>query len=146
MASYLEPRPTDEEVVEAIRYHFPISVQRAMLSTQLRSVGEALDLFQRIEILEANEGGNRPTNSSFAQGPHTNRPSPNPQGNDRSRPQVRNVQYYSHSRNNHYRNPRRNWYDRERDNEPRSVCSPNRNPNAPSFNASQEHSREGQQE
>jgi hypothetical protein len=23
MASYLEPRPTDEEVIEAIRYHFP---------------------------------------------------------------------------------------------------------------------------
>jgi hypothetical protein len=56
-----------------------------------------------------------------------------------------NVQYYPHSRSNHYRNPRRNWYDRERDNEPRNVGSPNLNPNAPSFNICQEHSREGQQ-
>jgi hypothetical protein len=38
MASYLEPRPTDVEVIEAIRYHFPISVQRAMLNTQLKSI------------------------------------------------------------------------------------------------------------
>jgi hypothetical protein len=63
MASYLEPRPTDEEVIEAIRYHFPSSAQQAMLSTQLRSVGEALDLLKRIEMLEASEGGNRPTSS-----------------------------------------------------------------------------------
>jgi hypothetical protein len=145
MASYLEPRPTDEEIVEAIQYHFPISMHRAMLSTQLRSVGEALDLLKCIEILEVNEGGNRLTNSPFTQGPHTNRLNPNSHGNDRSRPQLRNVQYYPHSRNNHYRNPRRNWNDRERDNEPRSVGSPNLNPNAQPFNASQENSGEGQQ-
>jgi hypothetical protein len=80
VASYLEPRPTDE-VIEAIRYHFPISVQRAMLSTQLRSVGEALDLLKRVEILEANEGANRPTNSPIIQGPYASRSNPNPHGN-----------------------------------------------------------------
>jgi hypothetical protein len=35
-ASYFEPRPTDSEVIEAIRCHFPIGVQRAMLSAQHR--------------------------------------------------------------------------------------------------------------
>jgi hypothetical protein len=67
MASYLEPRPTDEEVIEAIRYHFPSSAQHAMLSTQLRLLGEALDLLKRIEMLEENEGGNRPTSSPITQ-------------------------------------------------------------------------------
>jgi hypothetical protein len=27
MASYLDPKPTEVEVIEAMRYHFPISVQ-----------------------------------------------------------------------------------------------------------------------
>jgi hypothetical protein len=105
MASYLEPRPTDEEIIEVIRYHFPINVQRAMLSTQLRSVGETLDLLKRVEIMEANEGGNRPQITPAAQGFHANRSNPNPQGIDRSRPQghVRNLQYYQHSRDNYYR-------------------------------------------
>jgi hypothetical protein len=40
MASYLDPRPTDVEVIEAIRYHFPIAVQRAMLTNQLRTIEE----------------------------------------------------------------------------------------------------------
>jgi hypothetical protein len=39
MASHLERRPSDTEVIEAIRCHFPIHVQRAMLGTQLRAVG-----------------------------------------------------------------------------------------------------------
>jgi hypothetical protein len=52
MASYLEPRPTDVEVIEAIRHHFPVMVQRAMIGTQLSTVGEALDLWKRVEMME----------------------------------------------------------------------------------------------
>jgi hypothetical protein len=33
MASYPEPRPSDTEVIEATRYHFPLQVQRVMLGT-----------------------------------------------------------------------------------------------------------------
>jgi hypothetical protein len=44
MASYLDPKPSDIEIIEAIRYHFPISLQRAMVSMRLTSIGEALDL------------------------------------------------------------------------------------------------------
>jgi hypothetical protein len=54
MASYLEPRPTDVEVIEAIRHHFPVMVQRAMIGTQLSTVGEALDLLKRVEMMEGN--------------------------------------------------------------------------------------------
>jgi hypothetical protein len=55
MASYL-PRPTDVEVIEAIRYHFPIGVQRAMLTNQLHTTDEVLDLLNRVEVMEASEG------------------------------------------------------------------------------------------
>jgi hypothetical protein len=41
VASYLDPRSSNIEIIETIRYHFPISVQRAMVSMQLNSIGEA---------------------------------------------------------------------------------------------------------
>jgi hypothetical protein len=43
------------EVIEAIRYHFPIAVQRAMLTNQLRTIEETLELLKRVEIMEARE-------------------------------------------------------------------------------------------
>jgi hypothetical protein len=43
MVSYLDPKPSDIKIIEAIRYHFPISVQRAMLSMQLTSIGEIME-------------------------------------------------------------------------------------------------------
>jgi hypothetical protein len=61
MASYLDPKPSDPDMIEAIKSHFPIAVQRAMLTNQLRTVEETLDLLKRIEIMEASEGFQRPT-------------------------------------------------------------------------------------
>lgn len=55
MALHFEPIPTDTEVIEAIRYHFPIQVQGAMLSTQLSSIGDAVDLLKRIELMESQD-------------------------------------------------------------------------------------------
>jgi hypothetical protein len=51
MATYLEPRPTDVDVIEAVRHHFPVMVQRAMIGTQLRTVEQALDLLRRVELM-----------------------------------------------------------------------------------------------
>jgi hypothetical protein len=51
MASYLEPTPTDVEVIEAIRHHFLVMVQRAMIGIQLSTVGVALDLLRRVEMM-----------------------------------------------------------------------------------------------
>jgi hypothetical protein len=73
MASYLEPRPTDVEVIEAIRHHFPVMVQRAMIGTQLGTVGEALDLLKRVEMMEG-DGTYRGSN------PVTHHPDPTPRG------------------------------------------------------------------
>ncbi|PNF33609.1 hypothetical protein B7P43_G14287 [Cryptotermes secundus] len=52
MASYLDPRPSDADLIEAIKSHFPITVQRAMLTSQLCTVEETLDLLKRIEITQ----------------------------------------------------------------------------------------------
>jgi hypothetical protein len=42
MASYLDPRPSDCEVIQAIKYHFPVGVQRVMLTNQLKTIEDTL--------------------------------------------------------------------------------------------------------
>jgi hypothetical protein len=86
MASYLKPRPTDVEVTEAIRHHFPVMVQRAMIDTQLSTVGETLQLLKRVEMMEG-DGSYRGSNLV------TCHPDPTPRGDqhthrgyDRPRP------------------------------------------------------------
>jgi hypothetical protein len=59
MALYPDPEHSDIEIFEAIRYHFPISVKRAMSSMQLASIGEALELLKKIEIMETQEMYNK---------------------------------------------------------------------------------------
>jgi hypothetical protein len=41
VASYLDPQRTDIKIIEAIRYNYPLSVQKAMLNIQLKTIGEA---------------------------------------------------------------------------------------------------------
>jgi hypothetical protein len=36
MAPYLGPKPSDIEIIEALRYH-PLNVQRAMLNIQIKT-------------------------------------------------------------------------------------------------------------
>jgi hypothetical protein len=50
MASYLDPRSTDAEIIEALRYHFPVGVQRAMLSTQLRFMENPSKSWKAMEV------------------------------------------------------------------------------------------------
>jgi hypothetical protein len=86
MASYLDPRPSDCEIVEAIRFHYPIGVQRAMLSGHLRTIEETLDLLKRVEVMEMNEGIQRPHNQlQHQQQPNASRQNQHP-GNDRRPP------------------------------------------------------------
>jgi hypothetical protein len=66
MATYLDPRPSDSEILEALRYHFPIGVQRTLLTSQPRTLEETLDLLKRVEMMESDGGFQRSQNS-----PHT---------------------------------------------------------------------------
>jgi hypothetical protein len=64
LASHLELKPSDTEVIEAIRYHFPINVQRIMLGTQLQTIGDALNLLKRVELMEGNDSCSKQTYGS----------------------------------------------------------------------------------
>jgi hypothetical protein len=55
LASYLDPKPTEVETIEALRFHYPFDVQRALLNIQTKTISETLEVLKRIELLEAQE-------------------------------------------------------------------------------------------
>jgi hypothetical protein len=52
MASYLEPKLTDNEIIEAIRCHYPLEIQKLLVSTKLGSLAEFLEVLKRLELTE----------------------------------------------------------------------------------------------
>ncbi|PNF31608.1 hypothetical protein B7P43_G18000 [Cryptotermes secundus] len=141
MASYLDPRPSDPEIIEAVRYHFPVGVQRAMLTNQLKTIGDTLDLLRRVEVLEAGEGFHRTPNQLQTQHPNTVRQGTNPvRGDNRVQTQtpVRQIQY-SRSQNRRNGNWRRNGGNEGyRDRDYQGSGSRQLNPNVPPFQGRQE--------
>jgi hypothetical protein len=67
MASYLDSKPSDTEIKEAIRYHYPLNVQRAMLNIQIKTIGEALDMLKKTELMETREQYNKGQSQNVAQ-------------------------------------------------------------------------------
>jgi hypothetical protein len=61
------------DVIEVITHQFPVMAQRAMIGTQLSTLGEALDLLKRVEMMER-DGSYR---GSY---PVTHHPDPTPKG------------------------------------------------------------------
>jgi hypothetical protein len=55
MASYLEPKPTEIEIIEAPRFHYPIDIQKSLLNIQTRTIIETLEILKRIELLDIQE-------------------------------------------------------------------------------------------
>jgi hypothetical protein len=55
MASYLEPKPTEIEIIEALRFHYPIDIQKSLLNIQTRTISETLEILKRIELLDIQE-------------------------------------------------------------------------------------------
>jgi hypothetical protein len=132
IASYLEPRLSETEIVEAVRFHYPVQIQRTMLSNQLNSIRDTLDLLKRVEVMEATEGFQRPYNSAPHNQQNTNRQNHANVNDRRAQPQgqVRQVQFGSPGRNNN-----RNWRRWNRNHQERSTPL---NPNAPSFPGNQQ--------
>jgi hypothetical protein len=146
MASYLNPRPSDIEVIEAIRYHFPVNIQRAMLSNQLRTIDDTLVLLRRVEVLETGEAFPRPHQVPQNQSQNAPRQGANPSANDRRGPapnHVRQLQSYQNNRNKNNWNNRRYHYNnnRNRESESESPGSNQLNPNATSFQGRQQPSQ-----
>jgi hypothetical protein len=145
-ASYLDPRPSHVEIIEAIHYHYPIGVQRAMLTTQLRTIEDMLDLLRRAEVMETSEGFQRPhfqtqqQQQQQQQHPHSARHNLQSGNNDRraqTQNHMRQIQYSPHrNRNNGNRWCNQNQHDRARDNN--STAPAQLNPNTLSFQESRE--------
>jgi hypothetical protein len=51
-ASYLEPKLSDCEVIEAIRCHYSSEIQRLLVTTKLNTIAETLEVLKRLEMLE----------------------------------------------------------------------------------------------
>jgi hypothetical protein len=106
IASYLDPKPTEIEITEALRSHYPIGIQRAMLSTQSRSIEETLDLLKRVEVMEESENYQKP----HYQPPHKNQ---NNARQNRNNPHDRRHQTQGQVRHVHYGNHNNNRYQNE---------------------------------
>ncbi|PNF35692.1 hypothetical protein B7P43_G17395 [Cryptotermes secundus] len=144
MASYLEPRPSDTEVTEAVTHHFPVMVQRAMIGSHLSTVGEALDLLKRVEMMEG-DGSYQGSNPVTHQPDQTSRGNPpSREGYERSRPNqyyARRVQYDRRNEYCRYDNRRGHltrggFGSSARDMEPvnsRPAAGNSLNPHAPTF-------------
>jgi hypothetical protein len=144
LASYLEPKLPPEEIIDAVRLHFPAYIQRAMIGVQINTTQEAIHFFRRLEMLEVNENYNR--QNPAAQGPVQNkRPEQNTE-NNRPRPNQQYVRHvYEDKRNNYSGNryngsryndrngarPDYSFRNRESNNDPSPAQR--LNPNAPTY-------------
>jgi hypothetical protein len=51
LAKYLEPRPTDVEIIEALQTHYTQEVQKLLLSIQ-NTINEAVEILRKLELIE----------------------------------------------------------------------------------------------
>jgi hypothetical protein len=145
LASYLQPRISDSEFVQIITFHFPVGIQKIMLSTQLRTVNDTLHLLKRLEVLE-DQDHSRKNEAQYSPPQHNRRANYPPQNQEIGRTQgqhvARNVQYYRPNYRNNYRHGQRESSRNRgyRHQESRNTGNQNLNPNAPPFQ--QENSRD----
>jgi hypothetical protein len=64
LASYLEPKLGDGELIDALRSHFPVYAQRAMLGANISTIQEAIDFLKRLEMVEGNDINRKPNSLS----------------------------------------------------------------------------------
>jgi hypothetical protein len=55
VATYLQPKLSEVEIIEAIRFHYPTHIQRMLLTVQSKSISETLHVLKRIEAMEIQE-------------------------------------------------------------------------------------------
>ena len=151
-ATYLDPKPTDREVIEAVRFHYETGIQRAMLTANLNTVPEAFDLLRRIEVMEFQSGFHprdkspkRFTNDSDRRYQNHRGPNNNYGSNNNNRHDQRNVRNtWIHRDNNNQRRSRsrddqRGGYVRSMENDARRSRL---NPDAPNFRSHSERNRD----
>jgi hypothetical protein len=117
-----------------------MEVQRAMLTNQLQTIAQALDLLKRVELMEQSENYQRPQMQPHNSNP--NRPGKNPHRSahkGQNQAQVRQVQCTSsRNRSNRNRGSNRCNYQAERGGEPSEGSSSPLSPDATPYWARQE--------
>jgi uncharacterized protein YfkK (UPF0435 family) len=147
LASYLEPKLGDGELIDAIRSHFPIYVQRAMLGANITDIQQAIDFLKRLEMMEGTDISGKPNSSPTDLNPMTNKGHPHGQRSERYRPNQQFVRQVNYDRRSNYRqnnyNRGRGRYGGSHSFENRRQSSDNHsptrmtlNPAAPDFEAS----------
>ncbi|PNF24475.1 hypothetical protein B7P43_G07324 [Cryptotermes secundus] len=109
LASYLEPKIGDGELIDALRSHFPIYAQRAMLGAKISTIQEAIDFLKRLEMVEGNDANRKSNPSPSNINSMQNRGPDHGQRSDRYRP---NQQFVRQVRYDHRNDYRRDNYDR----------------------------------
>jgi hypothetical protein len=118
VASYLDPKPIDIKIIEAIRYQYPLSVRRAMLNIQLNTK-RSFRPFKKREITETCELYNKgqSQNSAHAHNDSRFESTRYLRGQNQDQVQIRRIQYQQNPVSDNYcRQPRRNFYGVERGN------------------------------
>jgi hypothetical protein len=67
LASYLEPKMPDVELIDALKFHFSIYVQNAFAASPLNYIQDALDLLKRLEVIEIRENERRSNSTASSQ-------------------------------------------------------------------------------
>jgi hypothetical protein len=109
LASYLDQKLGDGELIAALRAHFPIYAQRAMLAANISTIQEAIDFLKRLGMVKEKDTNRKPSHL-----PNNSNPLPDngPQRghrNDRYRPNQQFVRQVRYDRRNNYQ---RDNYDR----------------------------------
>jgi hypothetical protein len=65
IATYLQPKLSELEIVEAIRFHYPLHIQRVLLTVQSKNISETLNLIKRIQVMEKHDFYLRTRNEKF---------------------------------------------------------------------------------
>jgi hypothetical protein len=52
VATYLQPKLSEVEIIYAIHLHYPLHIQRVLLTVQSKNISETLNLLKRIEVME----------------------------------------------------------------------------------------------
>jgi hypothetical protein len=145
LASYLQPKMADVELINALMSHFSLNIQRGYASVQMSSIQDAINFLQRLESIEGNngyQGSNCVPKPQETQNPHRSQPYNSRSKYDNNFVRQTYVPRPSqfNQRGQYWRGNRENTeqgYGRQRDNGRRSTSSNRQalDPNAPPYSS-----------
>jgi hypothetical protein len=121
LGRHLQPQMGDQELIAALKAHYPISVQKIWVAKQPGSVEEVVSFLRQMDEIETKDQGNRMEKGSpngFNSYNHRGNRHPY-RGSDQNQArhyQVRGMQYMGCDNRNYAAPRRRTFFDNRRDN------------------------------